>query len=69
MSAPATNDFSPAPVITTQRTVSSCRSPAIVACSSSSVALLSALRTFGRFTVTIAVAPSRSSARFSGRSV
>ena len=65
MSAPATNDFSPAPVRITTRTLSSCLSSRIARRRSSSVWVLSAFSTFGRLIVTIAVAPSRSISRLS----
>ena len=60
MSAPATNAFSPAPVMTTTRTASSAWSAVSVWRSSASVRKLSALRTFGRLIVTRATASSRS---------
>src|SRR3954470_1664535 len=60
MSAPATNDFSPAPVRITTRTLSSYLSSRIARRSSSSVRVLSAFSTLGRLMVTIAVASSRS---------
>ena len=62
MSAPATNDFSPAPVSTTTRTASSCWRSRIAACSSSSVCAFNALRTLGRLIVSVATAPLRSTA-------
>ena len=54
MSAPATNDLSPAPVMMMTRTDSSCLRSSMARRRSSSVAALSALRTFGRLIVTIA---------------
>src|SRR5262249_55563570 len=65
MSAPATNDLSPAPVSTSARTASSCFRSRTARRSSSSVAVSSAFRTFGRLMVTTATAPSRSTSRCS----
>ena len=63
MSAPATNAFSPAPVMTTTRTASSSPSAVNVWCSSSRVCELMAFRTPGRLNVTRATASSRSTRR------
>src|SRR5262245_29783297 len=65
MSAPATNDLSPDPVMTMARTVSSRLSSRAARRKSSRVALLSALSTFGRLIVMTATAASRSISRFS----
>src|SRR4051812_35721911 len=65
MSAPAMNDFSPAPVRITARTASSCFSSRTARRSSSSVWVLSALRTLGRLTVRTATPPSRAIRRLS----
>jgi hypothetical protein len=65
MSAPATNAFSPAPVMTIDRTAASRCSASIARRSSSRVWPFNAFRTFGRFTVTTATAPSRSTIKFS----
>src|SRR4029079_12593404 len=65
MSAPATNDFSPAPVTITARALSSCLRSRIARRSSSSVGEFSALSTLGRLIVSSAIAPSRSSSRLS----
>src|SRR5437899_9171980 len=65
MSAPAMNDFSPAPVSTTTRTLSSCFIWRATRLSSSSVGAFNAFNTFGRFTVTIATAPLCSRRRLS----
>src|SRR5512146_1779600 len=65
MSAPATNAFSPAPVMTIARTPSSRFSSRVAWRRSSRVALLRALRTFGRLIVMTATAPSRSISRLS----
>src|SRR5262245_61126319 len=65
MSAPAMNDFSPAPVMITTRIAPSCFSSRIARRSSSVVGVSRALRTAGRLTVRIATAPSRSSSRLS----
>ena len=57
MSAPATNALSPAPVRMSARLDSAASR---TACSSSrKVALFSALSAFGRFTVIVAICPSR----------
>src|SRR6478672_3717461 len=63
MSAPATNDLSPAPVTMTTRMSASYFSSRIARRSSSSVSELSALSTFGRLIVRTADAPSRSRRR------
>ena len=60
MSAPAMNDFSPAPVMITTRTPSSSLTARMARRSSSSVCALSAFRTLGRLMVMVATAPSRS---------
>src|SRR5687767_10790115 len=65
MSAPATKDFSPAPVSTTARTPASSLNAVMARASSVSVWLFKALRTFGRLRVTMATASSRSSRRLS----
>src|SRR5499427_5570758 len=65
MSAPATNDLSPAPVTITTRIASSASSSTIARRSSSSVCAFSALSTLGRLMVIVATAPSRSSRRVS----
>src|SRR4029077_6234470 len=65
MSAPATNDLSPAPVRMTTRTLSSCFRSRRTRRSSSSVCVFSALSTFGRLIVTMATALSRSNRRLS----
>ena len=63
MSAPATNDFSPAPVRMTARTVSSRLQIENGAAQLVERLAFSALRTFGRLIVTIATPPSRSHVR------
>src|SRR5215472_7989765 len=65
MSAPATNDRSPAPVSTIARIDSSALSSSIARCSSSSVREFNAFSTFGRLMVRTATAPSRSTIRCS----
>src|ERR1700687_1189922 len=65
MSAPATNDLSPAPVRITARTSSSRFKSRATRRSSSRVRALRALRTLGRLIVTSATAPSRSRSRLS----
>src|SRR5262245_30846664 len=65
MSAPATNDLSPAPVRTITRTASSRFNSSTARRRSSRVEWLRALRTFGRLIVTMATAESRSISRLS----
>src|SRR3989454_11717968 len=65
MSAPATNDLSPAPVTTITRTSSSRFKSSIARRSSSTVCEFSAFKTLGRLMVTTADAPSRSNSRLS----
>src|SRR5688572_312456 len=69
MSAPATNAFSPSPVITIARIAWSCFNVSAARRSSSSVRELSAFRTLGRLMVTNATWPSRSTTRCSKGSV
>src|SRR5262245_51117693 len=65
MSAPATNDLSPAPVMTIVRTPSSRLSSSTARRRSSRVETSSALRTLGRLIVMMATAASRSISRLS----
>src|ERR1700733_468065 len=65
ISAPATNDFSPAPVSISTRTAASSRASSSASRNSSTVLRFSAFSTFGRFKVTKAIPSLFSTSKFS----